>query len=89
MKKVIMMKQRSLPVLFLAMLLRPFLVVPTGAATPVPTEMNMNTEMAAMSPGNQANSVLSRAATLFLKNLGGQKVGVNTMAVQEILRIPS
>ena len=49
---------------------------------PIRKELNMNTEMAAMSPGNQANSVLSRAATLFLKNLGGQEVGVNTMAVQ-------
>jgi hypothetical protein len=37
MKKVIMMKQRSMPVLFLAMLLLPFLAAPTGAATPVPS----------------------------------------------------
>lgn len=49
---------------------------------PIRKELNMNTEMAAMSPGNQTNSVLSRAATLFLKNLGGQEVVVNTMAVQ-------
>jgi hypothetical protein len=49
---------------------------------PIRKELKMNTEMAAMSPGNQANSVLARAATLFLKNLGGQEVGVNTMAVQ-------
>ncbi len=49
---------------------------------PVRKELKMNTEMAAMSPGNRANSVLARAATLILKNLGGQEVGVNTMAVQ-------
>jgi hypothetical protein len=49
---------------------------------PIRKEMKMNTEMAAMSPGNQANSVLSRASTLFLKNLGGTEVGVNMMAVQ-------
>jgi len=49
---------------------------------PIRKELNMNTELAAMSPGNQANSVLGRALTLFLKNLGGTEVGVNMMAVQ-------
>jgi hypothetical protein len=49
---------------------------------PIRKELKMNTEMAAMSPGNQANSVLSRAFTLFLKNLGGTEVGLNMMAVQ-------
>jgi hypothetical protein len=49
---------------------------------PIRKELKMNTEMAAMSPGNQANSVLSRAFTLFLKNLGGTEVGINMMAVQ-------
>ena len=49
---------------------------------PIRKELNMNTELAAMSPGNQTNSVLARALTLFLKNLGGTEVGVNMMAVQ-------
>jgi len=49
---------------------------------PIRKELNMNSELAALSPGNQANSVLGRALTLFLKNLGGTEVGVNMMAVQ-------
>jgi hypothetical protein len=50
---------------------------------PIRKELKMNTEMGAMSPGNNlANSVLSRAAILFLKNLGGSELGVNMMAVQ-------
>jgi hypothetical protein len=42
---------------------------------PIRKEMNMNYELGALGPFNQANAVIGRAWTLMSKNLGGAKLG--------------
>ncbi len=48
---------------------------------PIAEEINMNSGVNAIGPGNLSNSVMGRALRLFILNLGGGKPGVNIMAV--------
>lgn len=48
---------------------------------PIAKELNMNSGVNALGPGNLANSVMGRALRLFILNLGGGKPGVNISAV--------
>lgn len=48
---------------------------------PIAQELNMNSGVNALGPGNHANSVMGRALRLFINNLGGGEPGVNIMAV--------
>lgn len=48
---------------------------------PIAQELNMNSGVNAIGPGNLANSVMGRALRLFIINLGGGNPGVNIMAV--------
>jgi hypothetical protein len=48
---------------------------------PIAQELEMNSGVGAISPGNQANASMGRALRLFIINLGGGTPGVNLMAV--------
>jgi hypothetical protein len=49
---------------------------------PIRKEIDMNSGIYALGPGNQANATIGRALRLMIINLGGGQVGVNIMGVQ-------
>lgn len=48
---------------------------------PIAQELDMNSGVNAIGPGNLSNSVMGRALRLFIINLGGGEIGINIMAV--------
>jgi hypothetical protein len=49
---------------------------------PIRKEIDMNAEVYALGPGNQANATIGRALRLMIINLGGGQIGFNLMGAQ-------